>query len=265
MENKIEYKHVLSKKFKILPIFSEKTNAYQVKMLLFKKEFFKYKEIDLILYNFNTDYVYQSNDFIDKNSRIVYVRIIHSTPLLSLETVNFYQKNIKNRFKLKGQLNTTQIYFESLSKNNHLDSQKSVLNSQKQQNTIYNPPKGLPKSLWLISGSEHLIKTRVEIDSKKYTHREYFLDDTRNNPKELNHSKLLPKHLTCPFCLGVIKDAVLIPCCGYFNCCNSCILYKLYNNYKIKCPLNNCNSMRSLQYITPNFVIRQEIQDLKLS
>jgi hypothetical protein len=241
MENSIKYKHLLSEKFKILEIFSNKINLNQLKRLIFKREFFKYKEMDLIIKNFNTQYIYKSGDFIEKNSLIVYIRIVKSTtPLLSIETINFYKKNA-NKLSLNARLNLNR----DISKCNVA--------------TIFNPPKGLPKSLWLISGSEKEIKTQAELDCKKYTNRELFIDETTE--KKIS-PKLIPKHLTCPFCQDIIKEAVLLPCCGFFNCCNSCILYLMYNNYKINCIYKNCNFMKSFQYITPNFVIRKEVEKI---
>ena len=42
----------------------------------------------------------------------------------------------------------------------------------------------------------------------------------RNNKQQRNNK--YPSQLVCPFGEHLMKDAVMISCCGYFICCEEC-------------------------------------------
>jgi hypothetical protein len=72
----------------------------------------------------------------------------------------------------------------------------------------------------------------------------------------------IPVELKCPFGDHIIKDAVLIPCCGHFVCCDECIKQKISNDEFIQCPYDKCDQeIGSLSSITPFHETRKKVND----
>lgn len=98
-----------------------------------------------------------------------------------------------------------------------------------------------------------------------------FLDDEEEEQlkqKELADAKLasemykIPSELKCPFGEHIIKDAVLVPCCGHFVCCDECIRLKISNDENIECPNEKCDQeIGSLTAITPFHETRKKVSD----
>ena len=79
-----------------------------------------------------------------------------------------------------------------------------------------------------------------------------------------------PPELKCPFGDHIIQDAVLVPCCGHFICCDECIKKKILNDEFVECPHKDCDQeIGSLESITPYHDIRKRVNeylnDLKLA
>jgi hypothetical protein len=71
-----------------------------------------------------------------------------------------------------------------------------------------------------------------------------------------------PKELKCPFGEHIIKDAVLVPCCGHFICCDECIREKIYNDEHVECPYEECDQeIGPLESITPYHQMRKLVND----
>jgi hypothetical protein len=71
-----------------------------------------------------------------------------------------------------------------------------------------------------------------------------------------------PKELKCPFGEHIIKDAVLVPCCGHFICCDECIREKIYNDEYVECPYEECDQeIGPLESITPYHQMRKLVSD----
>ena len=72
-----------------------------------------------------------------------------------------------------------------------------------------------------------------------------------------------PPELKCPYGDHIVRDAVLVPCCGHFFCCDSCIREKISNDgiEAIECPHENCTEIGSLGSITPFHEIRKKVND----
>lgn len=71
-----------------------------------------------------------------------------------------------------------------------------------------------------------------------------------------------PLELKCPFGDHIIIDAVLIPCCGHFVCCDLCIRQKISNDENVECPHEECDQeIGSLISITPYHEIRKKVTD----
>lgn len=70
----------------------------------------------------------------------------------------------------------------------------------------------------------------------------------------------IPKELKCPFGDHIIRDAVLVPCCGHFVCCDECIRQKISNDENIECPHADCDQeIGSLGSITPYHETRKKV------
>ena len=57
-------------------------------------------------------------------------------------------------------------------------------------------------------------------------------DDTQSENENIQslNSKMIPSELKCPYGDHIIRDAVLVPCCGHFVCCDECIRQKISND-----------------------------------
>ncbi|KNC98149.1 cleavage polyadenylation factor subunit MPE1 [Spizellomyces punctatus DAOM BR117] len=71
----------------------------------------------------------------------------------------------------------------------------------------------------------------------------------------------VPSELACPLCTKLLRDAVLIPCCGT-SYCDECIRAHLLDNedpeQRLKCP--NCGSDQSPDNLVPNKSLRQAVE-----
>jgi hypothetical protein len=83
-----------------------------------------------------------------------------------------------------------------------------------------------------------------------------------NAPTSDSASVKYPPELKCPFGDHIIKDAVLVPCCGHFICCDECIREKIYKDECVECPHEECDQeIGSLESITPYHNIRRMVND----
>ena len=92
---------------------------------------------------------------------------------------------------------------------------------------------------------------------------EYELKKTQQ--AESKPIETLPVELTCAFTENgkhIVKDAVLIPCCGHFICCDECICEKILRDESVECPIKECgHEIDSLESITPHHQIRKLAND----
>lgn len=71
-----------------------------------------------------------------------------------------------------------------------------------------------------------------------------------------------PPELKCPFGDHIIKDAVLVPCCGHFVCCDDCIREKISKDEVVECPHEDCDQeIGSLESITPYHNTRKMVNE----
>jgi hypothetical protein len=72
----------------------------------------------------------------------------------------------------------------------------------------------------------------------------------------------IPQELKCPYGEHLLKDAVIIPCCGHFVCCDQCIREKISNDEVVECPNEACDQeIGSLTTITPFHEMRRKVND----
>ena len=85
--------------------------------------------------------------------------------------------------------------------------------------------------------------------------------DPNSGPVDFTQLKY-PPELKCPFGDHIIKDAVLVPCCGHFICCDECIREKISNDECVECPYEECDQeIGSLESITPYHNMRRMVND----
>ncbi len=88
-------------------------------------------------------------------------------------------------------------------------------------------------------------------------------DDKTEQQKQVEIK--LPSELTCPFDQNgkhLIKDAVIVPCCGHFICCDECIRERILHDEIVECPMNDCGQeIDTIESITPYHPMRKMIND----
>ena len=101
--------------------------------------------------------------------------------------------------------------------------------------------------------------------------------ELKKNQQQIDNEKAIassiPPKLTCPFIehgIHIIKDAVLVPCCGHFICCDECIREKISHEEIVECPMKDCgHEIDSLESITSHHQMRnmvnEYLNDVKLN
>jgi len=96
-----------------------------------------------------------------------------------------------------------------------------------------------------------------------------FMDDDDESKGEFDSATAagatvskIPQELKCPYGDHLLKDAVIIPCCGHFVCCDQCIREKISNDEVVECPNEACDQeIGSLTTITPFVEMRRKVND----
>ncbi len=71
-----------------------------------------------------------------------------------------------------------------------------------------------------------------------------------------------PPELRCPFGDHLIREAVLVPCCGHFVCCDECVRDKISRDEVVECPRDDCDQeIGSLESITPYHNTRKLVNE----
>ena len=265
------YKLSFEKDFNKLTFEGDSLRLNDLKQLLIEKllnrknntSFIKRIDFDLEITNTDTDQVY-SNPFslIQKNARLSIKRIVNldenqSSPIsktkCQIEGIKDEESMLLN--SILNDSMTNMIICKLCKKPGHLNR-----NCPK-AGTVFKPPAGIPKSQWCIIGQEKKIVTQVELNATKATNKELFLKEEEKENKTIQNKILnFPIEFKCPFGDHIIKDAVILPCCGKFVCCDSCILNKISSNEPIECLNMECNQeMGSYQFITSCIPLRQSI------
>ena len=101
--------------------------------------------------------------------------------------------------------------------------------------------------------------------------------ELKKNQQQIDNEKAIassiPPKLTCPFIehgIHIIKDAVLVPCCGHFICCDECIREKISLEVLVECPIKECGlEIDSLESIISHHEMRnmvnEYLNDVKLN
>ncbi|CAF0899337.1 unnamed protein product [Brachionus calyciflorus] len=135
-------------------------------------------------------------------------------------------------------------------------------------------PSGIPKAnlrpaqagdKFAKLGPEGYVVTDMEREAAKVVKKDkFFFDEDEEKAVENRDNTEIPKELRCPFGAHLIKDAVLIPCCGHFICCDECIRTKISNEDLIECPSDKCDQeIGSFTGITPYHEIRKKVNEFQ--
>jgi hypothetical protein len=131
----------------------------------------------------------------------------------------------------------------------------------------------MPGEKFSMLGPEGYVISKIDQEAAKNVKKERpaFLDDDEEleqQQRELEQAKLqhelfkLPAELKCPFGDHIMKDAVLMPCCGHFVCCDECIRHKISTDQDIECPIAGCDQeIGSLSSITPFHEVRKKVAE----
>ena len=131
-----------------------------------------------------------------------------------------------------------------------------------------------PQDKFVMLGPKGYVVPEIEYQAAKIIKKEKTLFLTESEEEELNKKKRetekiaekeilkVPDYFKCPFDDHIIKDAVVIPCCGRFIYCNYCIRDKIVRDEQIVCPYETCDQeIGSLDSITPHHQLRKEIKE----
>ncbi|RNA36047.1 E3 ubiquitin- ligase RBBP6 isoform X1, partial [Brachionus plicatilis] len=123
-----------------------------------------------------------------------------------------------------------------------------------------------PGEKFAMLGPEGYVVTEIDKEAAKVVKKDRFLfeDEEINSEKIEIETKIeeIPKELKCPFGDHLLKDAVLVPCCGHFICCDECIRQKIISEETIICPNKECDQeIGPMVSITPDHETRKKVQD----
>lgn len=233
MTNFIFYKYSFEKNFHKLSIPYDYITLGELKTKLNQKAVtVKMKKLDFIVKNIHTNkLISEQNEKINKNS------YLNVTRLVNLE--NDKKSSQVEAIKKREQAILNSIKFDKID----FPSKQKL-------------PSGIPKSSLIIVGPNNRFMTPIELmalnNSKKDDFLKYIDEEAediriklgnknririRNNG---NSKKNLNNQFICPYGDHLIKEAVILPCCGNCYCCNSCVLNKMYNDEEIECNNSLC-------------------------
>lgn len=101
----------------------------------------------------------------------------------------------------------------------------------------------------------------------RYTYRDYFGDNyvppEQQKPKKIQKTRTVratvPPHMLCILCKGLLKDAVIVPCCGY-SYCWECTVDRLEDKEKL-CLHGQCfDPPPKIPDLIPNRALRSLIE-----
>ncbi|RNA38709.1 zinc finger CCCH domain-containing 18-like isoform X1 [Brachionus plicatilis] len=126
-----------------------------------------------------------------------------------------------------------------------------------------------PNEKFAMLGPDGYVVTEIDKVAAKIVKKDKILFDDDEDEKTAEKSTVpepgekIPKELQCPFGGHLVKDAVLVPCCGHFVCCDECIKRKIENEEEpIVCPHEKCDQeIGPLVSITPFHETRKKVQE----
>ena len=124
-----------------------------------------------------------------------------------------------------------------------------------------------PGEKFAMLGPEGYVVPEIEKEASKIIKKEKLLFQNEDEEKKQDSNKpdtnnFIPKELKCPFGDHILKDAVLVPCCGHFICCDDCIRNRISNEESIDCPNESCDQeIDSFAGITPYHEMRRKCNE----
>lgn len=239
-------------KGKLLEKFISKNNVYL-------KIDFDYEITSLDINQVITD----PNQLILKNSYLSVKRIVN----LNDESMLTYKPTLVQNLKDEESKLLNSILNEAMNQMETCKLCKKTGHTNKNcpvKGTALKPPSGIPKTKWLEIGPEKKIMTPVEYMAILNPKKEEMLfqeDYIIKEPIE-KLSTNYPNEFKCPFGDHLIKDAVIMPCCGKFFSCNSCVLDKISKNETLECVNPECNQeLGAYELIQSSDYLRNKITE----
>jgi hypothetical protein len=193
--------------------------------------------------------VYQKDtDLIPKNSRVQINRVVKNIgPAIAGGTIRLTHKESEQMENLKLKQQQQQLKQES----------ETSQDKQLDLNVLIQP---LSPKATQPSPSANLYADLLNEEDSLYS-SPFINDQPANEP-----SQLPPEEILCPFEENnerhLMSNAVIVPCCGYFICCESCIKTKLDHQVYVECPREDCQQEITLHHrLTPYKPIRQKVND----
>lgn len=249
-------------------------------------------DVDLEVTNADSNEVYQRDtDLIPKNSRVRINRVVKSIgPAIAGGTITSTQKQKEQLVNLRQRFNNYSNYSSpnaSPVRDYITQGDSKVLNDT--ENSIYSDFIGNDESNSNSSNSISFSSESINLQSLSATETisplvtgaNVSLDDNKRSiaqkikvtipSQQINDSVKAkdfpapPVELLCPFMdetksLHLIDNAVIVPCCGYFICCEECIRDVLEHNNVLECPHKECiQEITSNHRLTPYKPIRQKV------
>ena len=241
----IHYKLSFEKNYKLLIIRKEAITLKELKVLLFETTFKpkhrqptrkrQIRDFDLQVTNADTNQIFQNeSDLIYKNAWLILRRIVILDPL----------KKLASDISTKSMMNK-----QSGHENSKLYSRC----------TVQRPPSGLPKSHYIIV--DQMITTRVELMAKKCaSNADHLLFDQQDSTTKISKT-VIPDEYKCTLGDHIMQEAVFVPCCGRFYCCNWCLLIRVTSgDSDLGCVFSECNKEISIENIISCHDLRNKIK-----
>jgi hypothetical protein len=163
-------------------------------------------------------------------------------------------------------------------KTGHSKNQCPEASTKQEEQLRHKFPSGIPKKnlipakpgdTFAMLGPDGYVVEQIEHQASLIVKKEkpaFFEEDdeeSQDGQKQQQHQQSkIPPELKCPYGDHIIKDAILVPCCGHFVCCDECIRQRISNDEHVECPHEGCDQeIGSLISITPYHEIRKKVND----
>jgi len=163
-------------------------------------------------------------------------------------------------------------------KTGHSKNQCPEASTKQEEQLRHKFPSGIPKKnlvpakpgdTFAMLGPDGYVVEQIEREASLVVKKEkpaFFEEDdeeSQDGHKQQQHQQSkIPPELKCPYGEHLIKDAILVPCCGHFVCCDECIRQRISNDEHVECPHEQCDQeIGSLISITPYHEIRKKVND----
>ncbi|CAF0738685.1 unnamed protein product [Brachionus calyciflorus] len=282
----IHYKLITNQNYEKIAFDGVSLSVGEIKKLVMEKKFRKHitatssnsrkSDVDLEVTNADTNEVYKNDaEMIPKNSRVQINRVVKNIgPAISGGTIththkeneNMMDMRFKNRIKTDLDLDDSILLGSTGSKTSDSQSGQNSPDASMLYDDIDSEPSlninPLVTQDDFLDQKDpfNLVTKRIDIKIPIES------NEVVKSPRTKLEQERPPDNFLCPFDDGQQKhlmvNAIIVPCCGYFICCEKCIRDKLSQNQSIECPHESCShEITQTHRLTPYTPIRNKIND----